>query len=468
MKKNRMENTAVRQSGYQAEIAALVRSTLAPRLMAQRLLSYHAADIAGAMALLTKEERRRLCGILPAGELAEVLSHAEERDEYLAELPIRRRAELLSRMEPAEAAEHLGRTDKDTRSLLLELMEPEARREIALLNSFDEDEIGSKLSTNYIALPAGIGVRQAMRELVEQAAENDNVSTLYVVDGDGALLGAIDLKDLIVAREGTSLEEITMTSYPYVYAAEPIDACLERIRDYEEDSIPVVDEGGILRGVLTAQDITRLVDDELGDDYAKLAGLTAEEDLREPLGRSAAKRLPWLVILLGLGLVVSSVVGVFESVVAQLPLLICFQSLVLDMAGNVGTQSLAVTIRVLMDKQLTGRQKLFLVGKEARVGLLNGTLLGLVSFLCIGGYLVALQGQSAAFAFSLSLCTALALAVSMVLSSVAGTAIPIFFKWLKVDPAVASGPLITTVNDLVAVMSYYALAWLLMIRLPIF
>ena len=208
MKKNRMENTAVRQSGYQAEIAALVRSTLAPRLMAQRLLSYHAADIAGAMALLTKEERRRLCGILPAGELAEVLSHAEERDEYLAELPIRRRAELLSRMEPAEAAEHLGRTDKDSRSLLLELMEPEARREIALLSSFDEDEIGSKLSTNYIALPAGIGVRQAMRELVEQAAENDNVSTLYVVDGDGALLGAIDLKDLIIAREGTSLEEI--------------------------------------------------------------------------------------------------------------------------------------------------------------------------------------------------------------------------------------------------------------------
>ena len=465
MKKNRMENTAVRQSGYQAEIAALVRSTLAPRLMAQRLLSYHAADIAGAMALLTKEERRRLCGILPAGELAEVLSHAEERDAYLAELPIRRRAELLSRMEPAEAAEHLGRTDKDTRSLLLELMEPEARREIALLNSFDEDEIGSKLSTNYIALPAGIGVRQAMRELVEQAAENDNVSTIYVVDRDGTLAGAIDLKDLIIARETTQLEAITMTSYPYVYASEQIEDCIERIKDSSEDSIPVLDAENKLRGVLTSQEITQLVDDELGEDYAKLAGLSAEEDLQEPLKKSIGKRLPWLVILLGLGRVVSSVVGLFEGVVAHLTIIISFQSLILDMAGNVGTQSLAVTIRVLMDEQLSGRQKLFLVGKEARVGLANGAILGVLSFALIGLYLIVLKGQTAVFAFSVSFCTGAALVASILLSSVCGTVVPLIFKKLNIDPAVASGPLITTINDLVAVVTYYGLAWLLLIEL---
>ena len=121
------------------------------------------------------------------------------------------------------------------------------------------------------------------------------------------------------------------------------------------------DENKII-GILTAQDVIEAVDDELGEDYAKLAGLSAEEDLQESTKDSMKKRLPWLIILLFLGMLVSSVVGVFEDVVAILPIVICFQSLVLDMAGNVGTQSLAVTIRVLMDEELTAKQKLMLVG----------------------------------------------------------------------------------------------------------
>ena len=227
----------------------------------------------------------------------------------------------------------------------------------------------------------------------------------------------------------------------------------------------MLDNENKLQGVLTSQDLTQLVDDELGEDYAKLAGLSAEEDLHEPLLRSVAKRLPWLAILLGLGLLVSSVVGVFESVVAHLTLIVAFQSLVLDMAGNVGTQSLAVTIRVLMDERLSGRQKLFLVGKEARVGFVNGLILGVLSFALVGLYLVVLKGQAPATAFTVSFCTGAALLVSILLSSITGTVVPLLFQKLKVDPAVASGPLITTINDLVAVVSYYGLAWILLINM---
>ena len=307
-------------------------------------------------------------------------------------------------------------------------------------------------------------VRQAMKELIRQAADTDNISTLYAVDANGVLVGAIDLKELIIARETTALDDILMTSYPYVYADELVEDCVERIRAYSEDSIPVLNADNRLCGALTAQVVAELVADELGDDYAKLGGLTAGEDLEEPLRRSVAKRLPWLVILLGLGLVVSSVVGLFERVVTHLTVIICFQSLVLDMAGNVGTQSLAVTIRVLMDEDVSPRQKLALVGKEARVGLMNGLLLGLLSFGAIGLYLMAAKGAAAAFAFSVSFCTGTALLVSMLLSSIIGTTVPILFKRLGVDPAVASGPLITTVNDLVAVTAYYGLAWLLLIE----
>ena len=149
----------------------------------------------------------------------------------------------------------------------------------------------------------------------------------------------------------------------------------------------------------------------------------------------------------------------------EMALIVCFQSLVLDMAGNVGTQSLAVTIRVLMDEHLSGKQKLFLISKEARVGLLNGLILGVLSFAFIGLYLILLKGQSVLMAFSISACTGVALLVSMLLSSIAGTAIPISLKKMKIDPAVASGPLITTINDLVAVVSYYGLAWILLINI---
>lgn len=343
-------------------------------------------------------------------------------------------------------------------------MDEELQHKINLVNSFDEDEIGSRMTTNYVEIPFHISVRQAMKELIAQAAFHDNISTIYVIDEDKTLMGAIDLKDLIIARENTELETIVMTSYPYVYANEQIEDCMERIKDYSEDSIPVLDANNRLKGVLTAQDIAQLIDDEMSDDYAKLAGLTAEEDLKEPLKKSIAKRMPWLIVLLGLGILVSSVVGLFEHVVAHLALIVCFQSLVLDMAGNVGTQSLAVTIRVLMDEQISGKQKLHLIGKEARIGAVNGMILGVLSFFFIGLYLMLLKGQTALMAFSVSLCTGIALGVAMLLASIAGTLIPILFKKLHIDPAVASGPLITTINDLVAVVTYYGLAWFLLIQ----
>ena len=464
--KSTMTETAVitQHPDYRTEIADILRSNLTPRKMQERLLQYHENDIAAALELLKKDERMRLYSILQTDTLASVLEYAGLLEEYMGELSIRKRVEILSRVEPGTAVEYLAQLEKAERNVLIELMDEDVRREITLLSSFDDDEIGSRMTTNYICVHSGVSVREAMHELIEQAADNDNISTLYVVDEEDMFVGAIDLKDLIIAREGTRLESITMSSYPYVYANEQIEDCIERMKEYSEDSIPVLDADNRLKGVLTSQDITQLVDDEMGEDYARLAGLSAEEDLQEPLKRSIGKRLPWLMVLLGLGLVVSSVVGMFEHVVAHLTLIVSFQSLILDMAGNVGTQSLAVTIRVLMDEQISGRQKLFLIGKEARVGLVNGLILGTLSVVCIGLYLVALKGQTVMMAFSVSLCTGIALLLSILLSSICGTAVPLAFKKMNVDPAVASGPLITTINDLVAVVSYYGLAWLLLIQ----
>ena len=459
------ENTViVTHRDYATEIADIIRSNLAPKLIREKLLDYHENDIAAALAELKKEERSKLYTIINSDTLASVLEYADDLYEYLEELSVRKRIDILSRIEVATAVEYLSALAKKERNILIELMPEDSKKEISLLASFDDDEIGSKMTTNYIAIPEGLGVRQAMHELINQAAENDNVSTLYVIDEDEALVGAIDLKDLIRAREGSPLEDIIMTSYPYVYATDPIDECIERIKEYGEDSIPVLDSENKLKGVLTAQDLAQLIEDEIGEDYAMLAGLTSEEDLKEPVFKSIGKRLPWLVVLFGLGLFVSSVVGLFEEVVSSLTLIVSFQSLILGMAGNVGTQSLAVTIRMLMDENLTGKQKFHLITKEARVGLCNGLILGVLSFLLIGSYLYLLKGETFTIAFSVALCTGIALLVAMFLSSIFGTAVPILFKRLKIDPAVASGPFITTINDLVAVITYYGLAWILLIN----
>lgn len=321
------------------------------------------------------------------------------------------------------------------------------------------------MTTNFVSLCCNASIKEAMNSVVAQAAEHDNISMIYVLDENRIYYGAISLKSLILAREGTNLEDIIVTAYPYVYADEKIDDCLEILKDYSEESIPVLSDDNHILGVITAQDMVEVVDEEMGEDYAKLAGLTAEEDLEEPVRESVKKRLPWLVLLLGLGLLVSSVVGVFEKVVAQLTIIICFQSLILDMAGNVGTQSLAVTIRVLMDEQLTGKQKMKLVGKEIRVGFTNGLILGTLSFAGIGVYIMLFKNMAPGMAFAISGCIGIALLTAMLVSSLVGTVIPLFFKQAGVDPAVASGPLITTVNDLVAVVAYYGLTWIMLIKM---
>ena len=462
---NAETNALTLHPDYKTEIADIVKSNLAPKLLRERLLDYHENDIAAALTVLHKEERSKLYKILDIETLANVLEYADDLYLYLEELSMRKRVEILSRLEVSTVVAYLKGLEKWERNTVMELMPEEPKREITLLDSFDEDEIGSKMTTNYISVKSGCTVPEAMTSLLEQAAENDNVSTIYVVDEDETFVGAIDLKDLIIARSNHELDSIIMTSYPYVYATEPIDECMDTLREYSEDSIPVLDAENKLRGVLTAQDFAQLIEDEIGEDYAKLGGLSAEEDLQEPTIKSIGKRLPWLVILFGLGLLVSSVVGMFESVVADLTLIVSFQSLILGMAGNVGTQSLAVTIRLLMDENLTGKQKFQLILKEARIGFFNGSILGIISFALIGLYLFLLKGEAASLAFAVSLCTGIALTISMMLSSISGTAIPILLKKCNIDPAVASGPFITTINDLVAVVTYYGLAWLLLINL---
>ena len=453
------------KADYVKELVEIINQEDRDDKLAEKLSAYHENDIAEAFELLDEKGRRKLYRVLDTEWMSEVFAYLDDVGTYLEELEADDAADIIENMDADDAVDVLQEVDDNVREKLVSLMNEEATEDIELICSYQEDQIGSMMTTNFIEISRTLTIKQAMRQLIAQADDNDNISILYVTDEDGMFYGAIDLKDLIIARAGESLESLISTSYPYVLASDSITDNLERLKDYAEDSIPVLDQEHHIIGVITAQDLVEAVDDEMGEDYAQLAGLTTEEDLDESVGQSMKKRLPWLLVLLCLGLGVSTVAGMFEKVMKQLTLIVFFQSVVLGMSGNSGTQSLAVTIRVLMDEELTGKERLKMVWKEARVGFCDGLLLGLVSFVCIGIYIMLAKAKPALYAFSVSGCVGTALMVAMTISSLVGTVVPIVLHKIHIDPAVASGPLISTVSDLVAVVTYYGLSWLLLLNI---
>ena len=464
-----LEIQDIEERNYREDILSIIRSDCTDEELKERLDEYHDNDIASVLEELTEEENDRLLRALDSEAMSEIVVHLEDAGEYLSELDADDAADIIEQMDADDALEALEDLDEDVRTEILELIEDdEVKEEIELIDSYEEEEFGSRMSTNFISITKGATVKKAMRKLVSDAAENDNIYTIFVTDEDGKFYGAIDLKELIIARSTDDLEDLIYTTFPFVYDKELISDSIDRLRSYEEDLIPVLSsKDQTLLGVITSKDIIDIVDSEFEDDYAKLAALTDQVEVRESIWKSIQKRIPWLVALLFMGLIVSAVVGVFEGVVRELPFIVCFQSLILGMAGNVGTQSLAVTVRAISAEDLTGTKRIGFIFKETRVALLNGLLIGACSFLVVSFYLLLTGAYSSTIIAATALCVALALFLAMMISGFMGAAIPMALHIAKVDPAVASGPLITTINDLIAVISYYGLAALLFLQFGI-
>ena len=453
---------------YRLAILSAIRGDNTDEVLREILADYHDNDIAAVLEELSAEEVDRLHRVLGSEGMSEVISFSDDPGEILSEMDADEAADIIEQMDADEALEVLEELDEETRNEVFELIEDEVREEIELIKSYEDDEFGSVMSTNFISITKNLSVKGAMRALIAEAPENDNIYTIFVTEEGGRFYGTIDLKELIIARSDKPLEELIYTTYPYVYDNESISDNLERLRGYSEDIVPVLSpDDNKLIGVITSKDIIEIVDAERGDDYAKLAALSSEEESDEGIFKSMRKRIPWLVTLLFLGLAVSAVVGLFEGVVKELPLIVSFQSLILGMAGNVGTQSLAVTVRALGSEDMSPTKQAGLIFKETRVAFVNGLVIGVFSVLIVGAYLSVIAGYSLWLSFSTAVCVGVALWFAMMISGLTGASIPMLFYKLGIDPAIASGPLITTVNDLVAVISYYGLAWSLLLQLGV-
>lgn len=456
---------------YVLEIVDIVKKAINdPNInLDEELKHYHEKDIADAYLELSKEEQDYFRDHIDEQFLSDIFAYfAEENIDVIEELPNEEIADIVELMDADDAKDVLDELDENKQDEVMDLIEGEIKEDLELINSFNDDEIGSIMTTNYIDIRSDLTIKDAMRRVIKMAKENDNVKTLIAVNRDNEYLGTVDLKDLIKARAKDDLESIIKQNTPFLYAHDLIDDSIEKIIDYNMDMIPVIDENKKLLGALTSSDVVELVDDTLSEDYAKLAGLSSEDDLDESLFSSVKKRIPWLIVLIILSIGVSMVISLFENVVATIATIMFFQSLVLDMAGNVGTQSLAVTVRVISNSEISKKDEKKLIFKEIRVGFLNGLILAVVSFIVVLSFLCIkheeiITGNGFNIYDCLKVCgtTSLALVTAMTLSSLFGTVVPIVLRKLKVDPAAASGPFITTLNDCIAVVCYYSLALLM-------
>lgn len=430
------------------------------------ILQYHESDIAKAYDEMNKEEKQLLYQILDKQTLGDIIIYSNDIGEIVEQFEPEVAADIIETMDADDAVDVLDELDGDVRKEIIDLLEDDIKEEIDSINKYQEGEIGCKMTNNYITISNNDSVKSAMKKVITSAADHDNVSIIYVIEEDEKLYGIIELRDLIIAREYTNISEIIKTNYPFFNATQKIADCVDRLKDYSLPSYPIVDDNNKLIGVIDSDSIIETIDEELSDDYAKLAGLIEEDEITTSVFKSVKKRIPWLIILLVLGLISSFLMTKFEVVVATLPIIVFFQTLVLDMSGNSGTQSLAVTIRMLADEDYNKLIYKTLI-KELKVGLINGLIVGLCSTIFVLGFLyLTNQGVKEEY-FILNdalkgVCiVSVALFASMTISSFVGAFIPILFKKIKIDPAVASGPFITTINDITALLIYYGLAALL-------
>ena len=447
------------------ELLELLKSSLPAEALREKLDDYHENDVAQVIPLLTEEERKQLYLKLDDDYLSEIFSYLDDPEPYIEEMTADKAADIIESMAADDAVDVLDELEEDKKNEIIGLMDEDSANDVKLITGYDDDCIGSRMTTDYVSIKNDYNIKTAMKSLVEQAAENDNISTIYVTDENNVFYGAVSLNKLFIARSDTPLDDIVTTSFPYLYADDKIVDALPRIKEYEEESLPVLDADNRLIGVLTSADVVEAVDDEISEDYAKLAGLSEEDDLSERVFGSVKKRLPWLAALLVLSFIVSSVLKVFDGVMAALPILVFFQTMVLDMSGNASTQSLGVTIRRLTDPDITAADKRRAFFSELSISFFDALILATIAFGLTTAYILIFKHQPIGQTMPVAACIAAAMAISMTVSGILGTAIPMFFKKTGIDPAAASGPLITTMNDLLSAVTYYGLAALLLLTI---
>lgn len=405
---------------------------------------------------LDETQRHLVYAYLSPKELADMFDVIEEDDEnmkdYLSEMRPRYAADMLSEMYTDNAVDLLNTLDKKQVAKYLSLMTSEDASEIKELLHYEDDTAGSIMTTEFVSIVANQTVRSAMYVLKNEADVAETIYYIYVVDQDNQLVGVISLRDLIINEDDTMISDIMSERVISVSVGDDQEDVAQTFRDYDFLALPVTDYDDHLLGIVTVDDIIDVIDDEAASDYSGLAGVNVEEVSENPV-KAAARRLPWLITLLFLGMATATLISRYEDLVSEASILAVFISLITGTAGNAGTQSLAVAVRRLAINDEKDSSFFRTVVSEILTGLVTGAITGLTIFIIVG-----IWRQN----FILGFVIGIAMMFAITVANLAGSLIPMLMDRLGFDPAVASGPFITTLSDLTSVLIYFNIASLFM------
>lgn len=422
-------------------------------LFREGFLQLHPYDQAIFYKKVGKSLRRVMYHYLSPKELAEIFELSEIDDdhykEFLQEMDATYAADMFANMFADNAVDVLNELDKSQVVSYLTLMDQEAAEEIKALLHYEEFTAGSIMTTEYVVIPQDSTVRSAMTILRNAAPDAETIYYIFVVDDDERLTGVVSLRDLIIADEDTLIHTIANERVVSVLVSEDQENVARMIKDYNFLAVPVVDFQQHMLGIITVDDIIDVLDEEASDDYSKLAAVSDMNTFDKNSFSAAKKRLPWLLTLLVLGMLTANLIGVFEETIAQVALLAAFMPLIAGTAGNSGTQALAVAVRGIATRDIEEESKFKLLLREAGTGLVTGSI---CAIFVVG--LIYVWKQE----FLLGLLVGAAILVSIFVATISGSFIPLFMHKMKIDPAVASGPFITTLNDLISTLIYLGLA----------
>ncbi|EIO0108968.1 magnesium transporter [Staphylococcus pseudintermedius] len=419
----------------------------------EEFLTLHSYEQSEYFEISDDDVRQKMYRFLSPEEVSEFFENLEiDEEDYEAlfeTMNATYASQVLEQMSYDNAVDILNQLSKKKIASLLMLMNREEAKEIKALLHYDEDTAGGIMTTEYISLTINTPVHEALMRVKDQAPDAETIYVIFVVDEDKKLVGVISLRDLIIAENDAYIEDIMSERVISANVADDQEDVAQTMRDYDFIAMPVVDYQNHLLGIITIDDIVDVMDEEASEDYSRLAGVSDIDSTDDTIFQTALKRLPWLLILTVLGMITASILGSFEETLEKVALLAAFIPIISGMSGNSGTQSLAVSVRNISTGDIKEKSKIKLALRESGSGFLTGITCAVSLSLII----MLLYGQP-----YLALIVGTSLTIAMTVGTTIGSVIPLVINRLGIDPAVASGPFITTINDIVSMLIYFGLA----------
>lgn len=424
-------------------------------LLLVKLNELHHADIAEILEELNVDQSTYIIKLLESDKTSEILMELDEdfREQILNNLSPKEIAKEIEELDTDDATDIISELSVEKqKKVISKIIDAEHKADIKELLKYDEDSAGGLMAKELVKVNENWTVTKCVKEMRIQATEVTRVHSIYVVDDNDKLIGRLSLKDLLVANPRSSIKSVYIPKVDFVNVHDEAESVANIMQKYDLEAIPVVDDKNILLGRITIDDIVDLIKEEAEKDYQLAAGILQDVDVDDTIFQLSRARLPWLLLGLLGGIGAAIVMGAFDDILVKHQILFYFTPLIAAMAGNVGVQSSAIIVQGLANDDIRGSVNNRLI-KETFLSILNGVILSVILFLFI-----MISGEE----YLVALAISISLVIVIIVAGIIGTFIPLFLEKRGIDPAIATGPFITTSNDIFGILIYFYIAKLIL------